>query len=105
MTTHQVRITLDDFGSRPFKIVLVDDIDPNDYDEKNLTMGSLVWDSWQIMYPQVKHLLLNTVLHDDQRLLVTFDNTYVADEATHQINEDLFSAAWVAQHDAPLAVT
>jgi len=105
MTTHQVRITLDDFGPRPFKVVLVDDIDTDDYDEKNLTMGCLVWDSWQVMYPKVKDVLANVDQHDDQRVLVTFDNIYVADEFPNHVDEDLFSASWVAQHDAPLAVT
>ena len=105
MTTHQVRITLDDFGPCAFKRVLVMDLDTDDYDEKNLTMGSLVWDAWQTMYPQVKCLLDSVIQHDDQRVLVTFDNIYVADEFPNHVDEDLFSASWVAQHDAPLAVT
>jgi hypothetical protein len=106
MTMHQLRVTLDDYGPRPFKLVIVHDIDGDDYDPKNYTVGSLVWDAWNMVWPQVSKMLDNTVLREDQRLLVTFDNTYVADEAPSTVTEDLFTASWVAQHDEPLmAVT
>ena len=100
---HQLRVTFDDFGPRPFKTALVVDIDPDDYDPENYTMGSLVWDAWTVTaWPLVKQVLDNSTLHDDMRVQVTFDGEYVADESPDDVTKGLFSASWVAQHDHPM---
>jgi hypothetical protein len=104
-TTHQLRVTFDDYGPYPYKKVVVVDIDSDDYDPENYTMGSLVWDAWTMTaWPQVKAILESTDLHEDQRVDVAFDGIYIADEFSFHVTEDQFPASWVAQNDEPLGV-
>jgi hypothetical protein len=104
---HVLRVTVEDYSARGWRKEFVADIDDDDYDPENRTVGSLVWDAWTVTaWPMVKPLVeeLKESGHDDMRLLVTFDNTYVADVWPQHATEDLFTASWVAQHDEPLGV-